>query len=90
MYYRNKQYMYHIKVLLFSFLEPEEQGHGIIMGAPSPHPLHFCTFSFRCHGGQVRLMKQRLNVLYQIYLSQDPKNHWVLIKMSLNHEKMFI
>ena len=33
--------MLHIKALLFSFLEPEEQGLGIIMGAPCPHPVTF-------------------------------------------------
>ena len=85
-----KQTVPHMKALLFSFLELEEQGHGIIMGAPSPHPLHFCTFSFRCHGGQVRLMKQRLNVLYQIYLSQDPQNYCFLTRMAFKNEQLFI
>jgi hypothetical protein len=36
------------------------------------------------------LMKQKLNVLHQISLSQNPKNHWLLIRMSLNFEKLFI
>ena len=36
-----KQTIPHIKDLLSSFLEPEEQGSGNIMGAPCPHPITF-------------------------------------------------
>jgi hypothetical protein len=41
-----KQTIPHIKALLFSFLEPEEQGHGIIMGVPRPHPVTFLYLFF--------------------------------------------
>ena len=35
-------------------------------------------------------MKWKNNVLYQISLSHNPKNHWLWITVSLNHEKMFV
>ena len=41
-----KQTIPHIKALLFSFLEPEEQGRGIIMGGPRLHPVSFLYFFF--------------------------------------------
>ena len=41
-----KQTIPHIKALLFSFLEPEEQGHGIIMEVPRPHPVTFLYLFF--------------------------------------------
>jgi hypothetical protein len=31
-----KKYMRHMKALILSFFEPEQQGRGIIMGAPRP------------------------------------------------------
>jgi hypothetical protein len=37
----------HMKDLIFSYLEPEGWGPGIIMGAPRPPPLKvFATFFF--------------------------------------------
>ena len=33
------------------------------------------------------LMTIKLNVLYQISLPQDPKNHWLLTRMSFNNMK---
>ena len=43
----------HMKALIFSYLEPEGWGRGIIMGAPRPPPLKlFATFFFWGHGGQ--------------------------------------
>ena len=60
-------------------------------GGPTPTSLQkIYIFSFWGHGGHVRLKKWKNNVLYQISLSQDPKNHWVWITLSLNHEKMFV
>ena len=60
-------------------------------GGPTPTSLqNICIFSFWGRGGHVRLMKWKNNVLYQISLSQDPKNHWLWITVSLNHEKMFV
>ena len=47
----------------------------------------FYIFSLWGRGGHVRLMKWKNNVLYQISLSQDPKNHVLLNKVSQNHEK---
>ena len=41
-----KQTILHIKALLFSFLEPEEQGRGITMGVPHPHPVPFLYLFF--------------------------------------------
>ena len=41
-----KQTILHIKALLFSFLEPEEQGCDLIMGGPRPHPVSFLYFFF--------------------------------------------
>ena len=49
-----------------------------------------CYFSFWGRGGHVRLMKWKNNVLNQISLSHDPKNHWLWITVSLNHEQMFV
>jgi len=34
-----KKYMPHMKALILSFFEPEQQGRGIIMGAPRPPPV---------------------------------------------------
>jgi hypothetical protein len=34
-----KKYIHHIKALILSFFEPEEQGRGIIMGAPRSPPV---------------------------------------------------
>ena len=60
-------------------------------GGPTPTSLqNFYIFSFWGRGGHVRLMKWKNNVLYQISLSHDPKNHWLWITVSLNHEKMFV
>ena len=62
-----------------------------IHGGPTPTSLQiFYIFSFWGHGGHVRLMKWKNNVFYQISLSQDPKNYWLLNTVSLNHEKMFV
>ena len=62
-----------------------------IHGGLTPTSLEiFYIFSFRGHGGHVRLMKWKNNVFYQISLSQDPKNHWHLNTVSLNHEKMLV
>ena len=33
------------------------------------------------------LMIIKLNFLYQIFLPQDPKNHWLLTRMSFNNMK---
>ena len=58
---------------------------------PMPTSLqNFYIFSFWGCGGHVRLMKWKNNVLYQISLSHDPKNHWLWITVLLNHEKMFV
>ena len=60
-------------------------------GGPTPTSLQkIYIFSFWGHGGHVRLKKWKNKVLYQISLSQDPKNHWVWITLSLDHEKMFV
>ena len=57
-------------------------------GGPTPTSLQkIYIFSFWGHGGHVRLKKWKNNVLYQISLSQDPKNHVLLNKVSQNHEK---
>ena len=50
----------------------------------------FHIFSFWGHGGHVRLMKWKNNVLYEISLSDNPKNHWLYITVSLIHEKMLV
>ena len=49
-----------------------------------------CIFSFWGPGGHLRFMKEKTNILHQISLSQNPENHWLLITVSLNHEKVFI
>ena len=41
-----KQTIPHMKALLFSFLEPEEQVSGIVMRGPHPHPVTFLNFFF--------------------------------------------
>ena len=62
-----------------------------IHGGPTPTSLQiFYIFSFWGHGGHVRLMKWKNDVFYQISLSQDPKNYWLLSTVSLNHEEMFV
>ena len=35
-----KKYMPHMKALILSFFEPEQQGRGIIMGEPRPPPVN--------------------------------------------------
>ena len=60
-------------------------------GGPTPTSLQkFYIYSFWGCGGHVRLMKWKNIVLYQISLSHHPKNHWLWITVSLNHEKMFV
>ena len=60
-------------------------------GGPTPTSLQkFYIFSFWGRGGHVRLMKWKNNVLYQISLSHNPKNHWLWITVSLSHEKIFV
>ena len=60
-------------------------------GGPTPTSLQkFYIFSFWGRGGHVRLMKWKNNVLYEISLSDNPKNHWLYITVSLNHEKMLV
>ena len=39
---------------------------------------------------QLKTNKQELNILYQISLPQNPKNHWLLTTMSFNHEKLLV
>ena len=58
---------------------------------PTFTSLKICyIFSFWGLGGHVRLMKWKDNVLYQVSLYQDLKNHWILNTVSLHHEKMFV
>jgi len=60
-------------------------------GGPTPTSLQkFHIFSFWGLGGHVRLMKWKNNVLYEISLSDNPKNHWLYITVSLSHEKMLV
>ena len=46
------------------------------------------TIKEKGRGGQVSLMKSKLNVLYQIFLPQNPKNYCLLARISFNHEKL--
>ena len=44
----------------------------------------------KCCGGQVRLIKSKLNVIYKISQCQNPKNYWFLTRMLVNHDKLLV
>ena len=83
-----KQTITHIKALLLSFLQLERQGHGITMGVPGLHPLPFLSEVVEAKWGWWN--QNWMFYIKYLYLTQDPKNHWLLIRMALNQEKIFI
>ena len=57
----------------------------------TPSSLWTCWFFQICKNcDQENIIVHKLNLLYQISLSQDFKNVFILIRMSLNHDKLLV
>ena len=81
-----------MKASILNFFEPGEQGHGIIMEAPGQRPTShkMCDNFSEVMDAKWGRWNKNTNTSYQISLSQDPKNHWLLIRILLNHEKIIV
>ena len=82
-----KKYMPHMKALILSFFEPEQQGRGIIMGAPRPPPVKVVIY-FLSEAVEAKWGWWNKN---QCFISNPriPKNQ-LLITTSLIHEKLLV